>query len=265
MLKIISIVTVVFNDHIGLRKTLNSISNQVDNSFELLIVDGGSTDGTLDVVKEYGGLVSCLISENDDGIYDAMNKGLNHSNGEWIIFMNAGDEFLSKNTLSSALKKMNDPDTTYFGRAKIMGDGQNSWLYPDSNISVSNIDKWLRHKLPNHQAIFFPKSFYAINRFNLNFVISSDSDYKLRALKGRYAFLDITVCKFYLGGLSSNYTFKNALQQFRDRLRRTSGQGGWFYALDGLMRSLVKVMLSKIFRESSHGLIDRLKRLGGGR
>jgi putative colanic acid biosynthesis glycosyltransferase len=160
---------------------------------------------------------------------------------------------------------MNNPDTTYFGWAKIMADGRNSWLYPSGNISTSSIDKWLRHKLPNHQAIFFPKSFYAISRFSLNFVISSDSDYKLRALKGRYAFLDFTVCKFYLGGFSSNYTYENALQQSRDWLRRTSGKGGWFYALDGLMRSPVKVMISKIFGEKAHGVIDKLKRLGRGR
>ncbi len=78
-------------------------------------------------------------------------------------------------------------------------------------------------------------------------------------------FLDFTICNFYLGGLSSTYTYKNALQQFKDRLSRTSGQGGWFYALNGLIKSLVKVMIAKIFGEKAHGIIAKLKQLGRGR
>ncbi len=261
MSKTISIVTVVFNDHIGLRKTLDSISNQVSHGYELSIIDGGSTDGTLDVVKAYGGLVSCLISENDDGIYDAMNKGLDQSNGEWVIFMNAGDEFHSKNTLSLALKKMNDPDTTYFGRAKIMGDGRNSWLYPGADISASNIDKWLRHKLPNHQAIFFPRPFYSKNRYDLNFIISSDSDYKVRALSGEYCYMDLTVSNFYYGGVSSQYKFSNLYQQFKDRLMRKSGMGGVRYALTGFLSSIIKLILYRIYGRQAPIVVEKLKKI----
>ncbi|MDH3635821.1 MAG: glycosyltransferase [Gammaproteobacteria bacterium] len=261
MSKPISIVTVVFNDQIGLRKTLDSISNQTSEDYELVIIDGGSTDGTLDVVKEYGELVSCVTSEADDGIYDAMNKGLDQSTGEWVIFMNAGDEFHSENTLSLALKEMNDPDTTYFGRAQIVADSRNSWLYPSANISTSNIDKWLRHKLPNHQAIFFPRSFYSKNRYDLKFIVSSDSDYKIRALGGDYCYMDLTISNFYLGGVSSEYKFSNLYQQFKDRVMRKSGKGGVWYALTGLISSIAKLIIYRIYGSQAPFVVEKLKRL----
>ena len=262
MSKTISIVSIVFNDSIGLKRTLDSISTQISSDFELIIIDGGSTDTTLEILEEYSNLISYLISEKDKGIYDAMNKGLKHSNGKWIIFMNAGDVFYSKNTLSLTIKKMSDPSKTYFGRAQIIGENNNTWLYPSENITNSNIDKWLKNKLPNHQAIFFPKSFYSINNYSLNFTIASDSDYKLRALKGRYVFLDCIVCKFYLGGLSSDYNLRNAVLQFKDRLQRKSGQGGYYFAFNGLLRSITKILISKLFGKKSNDVLNKLKQLG---
>ena len=91
----ISIVTVVYNDYLGLSKTLESISNQSCNDYDLLIIDGGSSDKTLNVIKKYEAIISYQVSEKDNGIYDAMNKGLDQCNGEWVIFLNAGDEFNS--------------------------------------------------------------------------------------------------------------------------------------------------------------------------
>jgi putative colanic acid biosynthesis glycosyltransferase len=255
----ISIVTVVYNDYLGLTKTLESISNQSCNDYELLIIDGGSSDKTLSVIKKYEAIISYQVSEKDNGIYDAMNKGLDQCNGKWVIFLNAGDEFNSPDTLFLALQEMKDSSTTYFGRAKIISGNKDSWLYPSGDISIAHIKNWLIDKLPNHQAIFFPKSFYRHNRYNLNFNISSDSDFKLRALKDQYSFLDMTICKFYLGGLSSSYTLKNAFQQFRERLSRTTGQGGWFYAIKGLIKSFIKIMISKLFGHKAFRIIENLK------
>ena len=260
MSKKISIVTVVFNDSLGLRRTLESIFFQRNKDYEVVVIDGGSNDGTLEVAKTYGDKIGMLVSESDDGIYHAMNKGLSLSTGEWMIFMNAGDELHSNDTLSLAAKQMQQADITFFGRAKIIDEHQNSWLYPANDVTSITIDNWLRDKLPNHQATFFPRSFYSTNEFNLDYVIASDSDYKLRALQHGYEFLDLTVCNFYLGGLSSDYTCRNALRQFRDRLRRKSGQGGWSYAINGLLRAILKILANKIFGRRSHGIIEKFKK-----
>ena len=89
----ITIVTICYNVKEELEKTIQSVQNQICKSYEFIIVDGGSTDGTLEVINKYSSCVTKWISEADNGIYDAMNKGIDLASGDWIIFMNAGDVF----------------------------------------------------------------------------------------------------------------------------------------------------------------------------
>lgn len=96
MNKTISIITVVFNDKDGLERTINSVLTQSYSSLEYIIIDGGSTDGTLNVIKEKQDKISKWISEPDKGIYDAMNKGIKMASSEWLCFMNAGDIFTNE-------------------------------------------------------------------------------------------------------------------------------------------------------------------------
>jgi len=98
----LSIITVNHNRAEGLRKTIESVVNQTDSEHEYLIIDGGSTDGSLEVINNYSNRISYFISEKDHGIYDAMNKGIIKSKGEWIFFLNSGDTFNKTNILKSA-------------------------------------------------------------------------------------------------------------------------------------------------------------------
>ena len=86
---LISIISVVYNDKFGLQKTIDSISNLSYEKIEYIVIDGGSTDGTLDVIKQNKSKIDYWLSEPDNGIYHAMNKGINVSNGDWVNFMNA--------------------------------------------------------------------------------------------------------------------------------------------------------------------------------
>ena len=106
----ISIITVALNDSDGMDKTLASILSQDYDPIELIIIDGGSTDGTLGVIKKYENRISWWISEPDYGPYDAMNKGLNRTTGEWVCFMNAGDTFYNSHTISELF--LSDPGDT---------------------------------------------------------------------------------------------------------------------------------------------------------
>ena len=94
-----SIITVSYNAKESIEDTINSIVNQTYSNFEYIIVDGGSTDGTLDIIRKYEDKISYWISEPDNGIYDAMNKGLAICKGEWINFMNSGDLFYNDHVL----------------------------------------------------------------------------------------------------------------------------------------------------------------------
>ncbi len=97
----VSIVTVVYNDAKGLEKTIKSVINQTYKNVEFIIIDGGSTDGTVEIIKKYEDYIDYWVSEEDKGIYDAMNKGIKAATGTWINFMNAGDVFVDCEVLSS--------------------------------------------------------------------------------------------------------------------------------------------------------------------
>lgn len=96
----ISIITVCYNAAAELEETILSVINQTFQDYEYIIIDGGSKDGTLDIINKYKDKITFWISEPDKGIYDAMNKGLNYASGEWINFMNAGDIFTNNNVLT---------------------------------------------------------------------------------------------------------------------------------------------------------------------
>ena len=91
----ISVITVVFNDKAHIRQTMESFFSQTWEDKEYIVIDGGSTDGTADIINEYSNRLAFWCSEPDGGIYDAMNKGISHAKGEWINFLNSGDLYAS--------------------------------------------------------------------------------------------------------------------------------------------------------------------------
>lgn len=102
---LISVITACYNAEETIEKTILSVINQTYPNIEYIIVDGGSKDGTIDIIKKYSKRVSCWISESDNGVYDAMNKGIHLAHGEWLNFMNSGDTFVDNDVLLSVFKE----------------------------------------------------------------------------------------------------------------------------------------------------------------
>ena len=97
----ITVITVVYNCHDTIEATILSVINQTYDNVEYIIIDGGSKDGTVDVIKKYQDQINYWVSEPDEGIYEAMNKGIDKASGDWINFMNSGDSFTSDKVLNS--------------------------------------------------------------------------------------------------------------------------------------------------------------------
>ena len=141
------------------------------------------------------------------GIYPSMNYALSKVDGDWIIFMNSGDEFFNTSLLKNIEEYLLlDPKVKiFFGRAIIIG--KRSWTMPSKN--VSSIKNWLKFIKPNHQSMFISKSVLIDNKFNVLSPSQADHEWKRKLLRDyKYLFIPKNICKFHLGGISSKYSFK---------------------------------------------------------
>ncbi len=196
----ISIITICFNAENVIEQTILSIIGQTYGNKEYIIIDGQSTDGTLELIKKYDSKISKWISEPDKGIFDAMNKGLNYATGDWVIFMNAGDCFYDKQVLS---KIFNNKD--YSNKYILYGDT----LYlrkNSSNLEIAKKPSYISKNMPTSHQSFFVRLQEAKNLefdTNLKYVADYKMIYHIYKKYGKksVAHLNINVSKYeaYLG------------------------------------------------------------------
>lgn len=165
----ISIVTVVFNGIKTLESAILSVVCQNYNNIEFIIIDGGSTDGTLDIIKKYEDKITFWQSEPDKGIYDAMNKGLDKASGDWLMFLGCDDLLL--NVIDQVVSIMKNKSTIYYGNSffnkeLLIYDGK----FNGFKLSKRNIC---------HQAIFYPKLAYKKKNYDLRYKLLSDYSYNI--------------------------------------------------------------------------------------
>jgi len=142
----ISVITVVRNDVRNIRQTMDSFFSQSWENKEYIVIDGGSTDGTAEIVKEYADRLFYWCSEPDKGIYDAMNKGIAQATGEWINFLNCGDFYASENSLQNAINAVNTDDADIlFGDSIEVTDNQASAVIASEDLSLLDIKPTFRH------------------------------------------------------------------------------------------------------------------------
>lgn len=203
----ISIITVCYNSQDTIAFTLNSILNQDYKNIEHIIIDGGSSDNTLNIINQYNFKNKIFISEKDKGIYDAMNKGIAHSTGEIVTILNADDIYHNNSTISEAVKLIKEsPDEKIFiGNIVFF---QNNFF---SNIvriySAKFFKKWMLGigVMPPHPSTFIKKEIYKIYNYNINFKIAADFEFFLRLFKinnYNFKYLDLTIVRMRTGGIS---------------------------------------------------------------
>ena len=215
-----SIITVNLNHGEGLEKTITSVRCQTFGNYELIIIDGNSKDNSFEIINNNLDIISYYVSEEDEGIYDAMNKGLEKAAGDFVIFLNSGDYFNDNDVLNVTKTAVGKLDSVYFGSAKIMNDYGAYFLYPKLEISDYEIDNFIKYRLPHHQAMFFPKIFYFNERYNINYINYGDEDYKIRAIKKYgYIYIKKIIVTFMLGGFSIPSSFKKTIRMSGERLK----------------------------------------------
>jgi glycosyltransferase involved in cell wall biosynthesis len=198
-----SIIIPTYNSASTLRRCLDSIIAQDFINFEILIMDGLSTDNTLKVAQDYHDPRIKIYSEQDKGIYDAMNKGISVANGKWLYFMGSDDILYDNNVLSVISKCISPKNKIVYGNVFI--DGNTTWasdgqLY-DGYFPLSKILK----KNISHQALFYHSSVFKENGgYNINYKICADWDFCLKCYsKYDFTYLNTVIAGFKAGGISS--------------------------------------------------------------
>lgn len=217
----ISIITVVFNSVNLIEKTILSIINQNYDHFEYVIIDGGSTDGTLEIIRKYEHFIDYWLSEKDKGIYDAMNKGVLKVNGDFILFLNSGDELVPNLDMSKILEILSKAEKSIvYGNCILDNNGERKLKKYSKKL---NFDFGLPF---NHQSCFTPKKILENQSFQTNFKILGDLElYKNLKQKGiSFLHIDMPISIYGLNGISSNYSFTylnelNQINQFRFELK----------------------------------------------
>lgn len=167
----VSVVTVTFNCEQVIEETILSVVNQSYKNIEYIIIDGKSTDNTISIIEKYRNYLAYSISEADNGIYDAMNKGIYCATGEWIIFMNAGDVFASENSLNEFVERIDEDTIVAYGDIVMQCSG---YYYYAKPAGIKNTI----HQMPVfHQSTMVRTNYHKKHLFDITFKSSGDYNF----------------------------------------------------------------------------------------
>lgn len=240
-----SIITVNYNNKEGLKKTIESVINQSFQDFEYIVIDGGSTDGSADILREYDQKITYWVSEPDKGIYNAMNKGIAKATGDYLNFMNSGDCFYDNHVLEKVDSYHYDADFIvgkdyHFNDEKQKGHAS---IQPPRTTMIHFFVSTL-----DHQSTFIKKELFENSPYNENYRLVSDWIFfteKIVKEQKCVQFIPDIVCKREEGGLSEQQHEKNRIE-INDFLHK--------FLLDGIYNDYKA--LSYLDRTSIYRLFD---------
>jgi len=210
----LSVITIVYNNVKDIERTMLSVLNQTYPNIEYIVVDGLSKDGTLEVINRYKTQIAKLISEKDEGIYDAMNKGLDAATGDYVIFMNSGDEFYEPGTVEKVFASATDADIYYGETEMINNEGQS---LGQRRHEAPKHFTWRSFKYGmnvSHQAIYIRRSL--TGQYDRRYHLSSDIDWIIRAAKKAKKIVNVNqhVAKYLVGGMSKTKHRQSLVERF---------------------------------------------------
>lgn len=215
----LSIITINYNNASGLEKTIKSVISQNYKDFEYIVIDGGSTDGSIEIIKKYADKINYWVAEPDRGIYNAMNKGILKAKGEYLHFLNSGDAYAAENVLEGVFK--DKQYNTSILRGKQICDYKTHTIEWDNfgNRDITLYDLYVDGL--RHQATFIKQNlFVKYGLYDENYKIASDWKLFLQAIIDgmQTSYLDFNIVIFDMDGLSNNIAYAELLAKERSMI-----------------------------------------------
>lgn len=249
---LVTVITVVFNSGEYLEDTILSVLNQSYENIEYIIIDGGSTDKTVEIIKNYQNKIDYWVSEPDKGIYDAMNKGISLASGEIISLLNAGDLFTGHQVINSVLKYF------YENNCDILAGSVNRYSW-DGKLTFpvhkdySYFSKNVHYTMPvNHPSTFVRKNVYKkVGLYETKYKIAGDYDFVYRAYHDKEINMFLTdqiFVNMLLGGISdqASSVFRRAVESFKLRSPYLSVYKNYFFSLKLYINQSLKLFLKEL-------------------
>jgi len=250
-LPLITVITVVYNGVKYLEETILSVINQTYPNVEYIIIDGGSTDGTPDIIKKYEDYIDYWVSEKDKGIYDAMNKGIDLANGEWINFMNAGYKFSNYSTIINTYLNINMNFDVIYGDVEI---DFGKFTVVKKPLTLEKMDLVMTLY---HQSCFVKTNLMKQYKFDSKYKIVGDYNffYKLYKSEKTFYYLNKPISKIIPGGVSD----KQRLKSLKELYRIQSSENKIFSSIYFVYRYFSELFKLIIKRVLPKKLIENIK------
>ncbi|MCJ0741718.1 glycosyltransferase family 2 protein [Pedobacter montanisoli] len=211
----LSVITIVYNNVKDIERTMLSVLNQTYPNIEYIVIDGASNDGTPEKIAQYKDKLACFISEPDKGIYDAMNKGLALAKGDYVLFMNSGDEIYDSHTVENVFNSAPSGDI-YYGETEMYDEDWHS--LGQRRHEAPEQFNWQSFKYGmniSHQAIYVKRSL--AEPYDLKYKYSSDIDWIIKAAKKSSNIVNTHqyVAKYLVGGMSKKKHWESLKERFK--------------------------------------------------
>ena len=249
----VTIVTVTYNAEASIEETILSVIHQSYENIEYIVIDGASTDATVDIIKQYEEKIDYWVSEPDGGIYYAMNKAIEKATGEWINFMNAGDTFADLDTVAYVMAHKNANAELIYGNYRVKGSRKIKRALPQS--------EWF-HTMPFcHQTLFTKTEIMKQELFDTCFELAADHNFiiKMYRQQKQFLYIDRLVAIFAPGGFATTNQMLMSVESIKVLLKNDAPiseirQSAWYKNLQtrsvfyrGLM-TVLNLVIKKLYR-----------------
>lgn len=243
---LVSIITVVYNGEKTIAQTIESVLNQIYQNIEYIIVDGKSTDGTLDIINNFRNQIAHVVCEKDLGIYDAMNKGISLAKGDVIGLINA-DDYYELDAVENIVKLYKKGLVNYYGALRNIDDNNDTYISP----ATDNLAKLKRGMVVSHPSLFVNKEVYErYGKFSLEYKVAADWDFTLRCYTKGVQFIktEKIISNFRIGGVSGTLSKKHLKELSIIRKRNGAVSSiDYYYLYDSLRFFIFGKYLYKLY------------------